>query len=275
MFFNNIKLSNFSLIKLGKTSNASKKIIKIKTFLPIQKEFKKLVKTKRNNAGRNILGRITVYSKGKGLLKRLPILNYNFRYNNILIYASFNYSIFSRRVNLLTYTSSGCVTYLPDLSNSLRSNFFNFRRLRPLLKLRYQIFNEIQVLKPNSTIELINFILLQQPKNTKICFLELFPLLGIKYTRSNGSKAFLLKSDTRTGLALVKLSSGIKKVFSIFSLSSLGSPSPNTLKKNLTTTKFGDKKKLGLKPKVRGVAKNPVDHPHGGRTKSIKYPRTP
>ena len=32
---------------------------------------------------------------------------------------------------------------------------------------------------------------------------------------------------------------------------------------------------LGKKPKVRGVAKNPIDHPHGGRTKAIKYPRTP
>ena len=32
---------------------------------------------------------------------------------------------------------------------------------------------------------------------------------------------------------------------------------------------------LGKKPKVRGVAKNPTDHPHGGRTKAIKYPRTP
>lgn len=32
---------------------------------------------------------------------------------------------------------------------------------------------------------------------------------------------------------------------------------------------------LGFKPTVRGVAKNPVDHPHGGTTKSIKFPRTP
>jgi ribosomal protein L2 len=32
---------------------------------------------------------------------------------------------------------------------------------------------------------------------------------------------------------------------------------------------------LGKKPHVRGVARNAVDHPHGGRTKSIKCPRTP
>lgn len=31
----------------------------------------------------------------------------------------------------------------------------------------------------------------------------------------------------------------------------------------------------GARPKVRGVAMNPVDHPHGGRTKSIRLPRSP
>jgi large subunit ribosomal protein L2 len=39
--------------------------------------------------------------------------------------------------------------------------------------------------------------------------------------------------------------------------------------------KAGYWKIYGKKPLVRGVAMNPVDHPHGGRGKSIKYPRTP
>jgi large subunit ribosomal protein L2 len=34
--------------------------------------------------------------------------------------------------------------------------------------------------------------------------------------------------------------------------------------------KAGHLKTIGIKPKVRGVAKNPVDHPHGGRTKTNK-----
>lgn len=36
----------------------------------------------------------------------------------------------------------------------------------------------------------------------------------------------------------------------------------------LTNSKAGTLIKFGLKPKVRGVARNPVDHPHGGRTKT-------
>jgi large subunit ribosomal protein L2 len=46
-------------------------------------------------------------------------------------------------------------------------------------------------------------------------------------------------------------------------------------KRLVTNTKSGYWRSFGLKPHVRGVARNPVDHPHGGRAKSIKYPRTP
>lgn len=44
---------------------------------------------------------------------------------------------------------------------------------------------------------------------------------------------------------------------------------------DLNWRKAGLSSNLGKKPKVRGVAKNPVDHPHGGRTKSIRFQRTP
>jgi large subunit ribosomal protein L2 len=44
---------------------------------------------------------------------------------------------------------------------------------------------------------------------------------------------------------------------------------------SLNLTSAASSKKKGKAPRSRGVAKNPVDHPHGGRTKSIKYPRTP
>ena len=39
--------------------------------------------------------------------------------------------------------------------------------------------------------------------------------------------------------------------------------------------KAGVNRRLGRSPRVRGVATNPNDHPHGGRTKAVKYPRTP
>jgi len=39
--------------------------------------------------------------------------------------------------------------------------------------------------------------------------------------------------------------------------------------------KAGFGKRFGKKSVVRGVAKNPIDHPHGGRAKAIRYQRTP
>ena len=46
-------------------------------------------------------------------------------------------------------------------------------------------------------------------------------------------------------------------------------------KRLVRNTKAGFYKSFGVKVKVRGVAMNPIDHPHGGRTKAIKNPRTP
>jgi large subunit ribosomal protein L2 len=60
----------------------------------------------------------------------------------------------------------------------------------------------------------------------------------------------------------------------VYALASLGAVALKN-KRLVTNTKSGYWRNFGLKPHVRGVARNPVDHPHGGRAKSIKYPRTP
>jgi len=80
--------------------------------------------------------------------------------------------------------------------------------------------------------------------------------------------------DSRVSTALVKLPSGVKKVFSTFSLGSVGKVALPDNRKNKNTS-AGFYKKHGKKSKVRGVAMNPIDHPHGGRAKAIRYQRTP
>jgi large subunit ribosomal protein L2 len=72
----------------------------------------------------------------------------------------------------------------------------------------------------------------------------------------------------------LELPSGIKKIFSYYSYVFLGRVALRWSKR-FTTNKAGYWRSFGSKSMVRGVARNPVDHPHGGRTKSIKYPRTP
>ena len=78
--------------------------------------------------------------------------------------------------------------------------------------------------------------------------------------------------DTRTSTGLVKLPSKVKKVFSIFSIASLGAVALSENKK-FKNNSAGYQSRFGHKCLSRGVAKNPVDHPHGGRAKAIRYQR--
>jgi large subunit ribosomal protein L2 len=70
-------------------------------------------------------------------------------------------------------------------------------------------------------------------------------------------------------LTLISLPSGKEKLINSFTFASLGKCYNEEF--NLTCPgKAGSLLNRGLKSKVRGVAKNPVDHPHGGRTKTNK-----
>lgn len=80
------------------------------------------------------------------------------------------------------------------------------------------------------------------------------------YTRSAGSGSLVVSQEDQ--FSLLKLPSGLLKKFFIGSVGTFG-----TVSFNFNFQKFrraGVFKKYGKKPKVRGVAKNPVDHPHGG-----------
>ena len=99
---------------------------------------------------------------------------------------------------------------------------------------------------------------------------------------SPGSISLLLILDLNRGLALLLLPSRTRRFVSFFT-QCVHTPSINFLKIN---SNIHNNRRLkykgasfsfykGFRPKVRGVAKNPTDHPHGGRTKSIRFPRTP
>lgn len=105
--------------------------------------------------------------------------------------------------------------------------------------LKSQFYKDLLYFKPYISINETPFMLIQQKKNSKISFLELRPLQGSSYSRSLGSSAKIIKLDTRTGLSLVKLPSGIKKVFSAFSLSQEGPANLNFLKNQQFNTKSG------------------------------------
>lgn len=112
------------------------------------------------------------------------------------------------------------------------------------------------------------------PSLKQLVFLEIYPKKGSQYAQSAGSKSFLIKLDTKNSVALIKLPSGVHKVFSIYGIGSHGQI-PFNYTNLKTRANAGFFKQMGKKSLSRGVAKNPVDHPHGGRNKAIKYQRTP
>jgi large subunit ribosomal protein L2 len=83
-----------------------------------------------------------------------------------------------------------------------------------------------------------------------------------KFSRAYGSASRYLKR--RGSKAIIRLPSGEVRKISVFSFCI-----PTAIFKTYAHKKFykaGQNRNLGVRPRVRGVAMNPVDHPHGGRT---------
>jgi len=88
-----------------------------------------------------------------------------------------------------------------------------------------------------------------------------------KYSLSNGTFSQILEFFYDFNLVKVTLPSKQTKLLSGWNFAIIGRNAQQDFKYN-RLGKAGINYLLGKKPKVRGVAKNPVDHPHGGRTKT-------
>jgi len=113
------------------------------------------------------------------------------------------------------------------------------------------------------------------PAGTMIHNIELRPGKGGQLVRSAGGAAQLLAKEG--DYAQVRLPSGeVRKVYMdcIATIGQLG----NVEHENISIGKAGRKRWMGIRPTVRGVAMNPVDHPHGGgegKTSGGRNPTTP
>ncbi|MDD2840582.1 MAG: 50S ribosomal protein L2 [Rickettsiales bacterium] len=110
------------------------------------------------------------------------------------------------------------------------------------------------------------------PIGTLIHNVEIKVGAGAAVARSAGSFAQLVGKDN--GYAILKLQSGEIKRFPLDCLATIGTVS-NSDNKNITIGKAGRSRWLGIRPHVRGEAMNPVDHPHGGRTRGGRIPVSP
>ena len=113
------------------------------------------------------------------------------------------------------------------------------------------------------------------PVGTIVHNVELKPGKGGQVARSAGSYAQLVGRDQ--GMAILRLNSGEQRLVHGSCIATVGAVS-NPDHGNINLGKAGRSRWLGKRPHVRGVAMNPVDHPHGGgegRTSGGRHPVTP
>lgn len=267
-------LVGWSLFYKPVRSGASRKITIIRFRSALQIKHKNLCVKVSNKAGRNNKGRIITRTKGaKDTNFNRPKINYYSRTRRVGFIGSIVFVPFLNKMVSTVFYSSGCAAHITTTTEhsllNISSNGSPY--IHYWARLRGINFQQ------NSAPFIINttsFILNQLPKNRPVCLLERVPYEGVKYVRAVGTSARIIKMDSRTNLGIVILPSGIYKIFSIHSIGAIGKVAPLETRK-FKNTKAGYRKKYGFKSIVRGVAMNPIDHPHGGRTNTLKYPRTP
>ncbi len=125
-------------------------------------------------------------------------------------------------------------------------------------------------IKPGNALPLANI-----PIGTIIHNVELKPGKGGQIARSAGTYVQLVGRDQ--AYSILRLNSGEQRMTRSECMATIGAVS-NPDNKNIKLAKAGRSRWLGKRPSVRGVAMNPIDHPHGGgegKTSGGRHPVTP
>jgi len=209
--------------------------------LTSKKTISKLVKNLKRKQGRNNQGKITVRHRGGGH-KRL--------YRKI----SF------KRKNVQGFVRS--IEYDPNRSANIALIEYNNKHFYILAPENLKINDWVES-GSTASINVGNSLPLKNiPLGSLIHNIGLTPYGGGQLIRSAGTFAQLLQKNDRK-YAKVRLASGEQRLIPLECSATLGVVS-NEDHKNIKIGKAGRNRWLNKRPKVRGVAKNPVDHPHGG-----------
>ena len=218
------------------------------------KSLKSLTIGKHSTGGRNNLGRITSRHKGAGHKHKYREIDFYRKKDDIkAVIERIEYDPNrSAHVALLKY-EDGVYSYI-------------------LAPNKISVGDEI-VSGRNKEIKVGNCMQLSDiPAGTDIHNIELSPNGGGKLVRSAGSFAQI--SGTDDNYCIIKLKSGeIRKIINN-ARATIGTVS-NTNHQNIKIGKAGRNRWRGKRPQTRGVAMNPVDHPHGGGEGKTSGGRSP
>ncbi|PYP83150.1 MAG: 50S ribosomal protein L2 [Candidatus Angelobacter sp. Gp1-AA117] len=225
--------------------------------LTTNRPHKPLTKIKKRTGGRRNAGDITIWHRGGGHKRKLRTID--FKRDKVGVpgtVASIEYDPNrSARIALISY-ADGEKRYI----------------LQPV---GLQVGQKI-VSGPEADILVGNALPLRNiPAGTTVHNLELRPGKGAQMVRSAGGAAQLVAKEG--DYALIKLPSGETRKVLIDCMATVGQIG-NVDHENVSIGKAGRNRWLGKKPVNRGVAMNPVDHPHGGgegKTSGGRHPVTP
>jgi len=222
-----------------------------------------LFKKKISSSGRNNSGKITVNRRGGSHKRFIRIVNF---------FKNRNYNNFSRIISILYDPNRNnkiiIRSYIEKvLNNTTYYRFFytpyvNFANTKGRVSSTFSSYEYY----PGSTYCLYYF-----PIGLKFHGIEFYPFNGIKVGRSMGSVIQLLRR--RGSSVIIRIPSGEIRRISGLCFGTLGSLPETNVKTSLE--KAGRSRWLGIRPHVRGVAMNPVDHPHGGNTSGGRCSVTP
>lgn len=208
------------------------------------KPLKKLTKGLSKTGGRNNFGHLTSRRQGGGHKRKYRIIDFK---RNILDKTATVERIEydpnrTAHIALIKYDETGDFSYILSPQN---------------IKIGDKIISsEKAEIKVGNCMQLKHI-----PTDTSIHNVEMKPGKGGQLNRSAGTYSQLIGKDSE--YAQIKLSSGETRIVRIECRATIGMVS-NPDNKNIKLGKAGRKRWMGIRPVVRGVAMNPVDHPHGG-----------
>ncbi len=218
---------------------------------------KALLKKKIRSSGRNNLGRITMRRRGGGHKRHIRIVDFKRDKDNIPAkVATIEYDPNrSANICLLNYADGEKRYIVTPEGVSVGDTL---------------ISGEGVEIRPGNAMRLKDV-----PLGSVVHCIELLPNKGARMIRAAGTSAQLMAKEG--GMALIRLKSGEVRRVPVLCRATIGSVGL-ALHERTSDGKAGRSRWKGKRPKVRGVAMNPVDHPHGGgegKTSGGRHPVTP
>lgn len=246
-------------VKKYKPTSPGRRAMSVSDFADVStdKPLKKLTKALRKHAGRNVYGRITVRRRGGGHKRRIRIIDFRReKYGIPATVASIEYDPNrSARIALLVYADGEKRYILAPKGMKTGEGVISSRTAD---------------IKPGNSLPIRHV-----PLGTVLHAIEVKIGGGAKICRAAGAGAQLLAKEG--DWAQIRLPSGEVRMVHLNCRATIGQVG-NEEHSNIKLGKAGRSRWLGRRPKVRGVAMNPVDHPHGGgegRTSGGRHPVTP